>query len=61
MTNVLRTCTMLLLIALISTMSACSVFMAAKQPEKKRPKPTEGRRVSSGIDFRVRSTGCERV
>ncbi|MBX9895851.1 MAG: hypothetical protein K2Y09_11885 [Nitrosomonas sp.] len=35
MTNVLRTCTMLLLIALISTMSACSVFMAAKQPEKK--------------------------
>ncbi len=34
MTNVLRTCTMLL-IALISTMSACSVFMAAKQPEKK--------------------------
>lgn len=26
---------MLLLIALISTMSACSVFMAAKQPEKK--------------------------
>ena len=35
MTSVLRTCTMLLLIALISTMSACSVFMAAKQPEKK--------------------------
>jgi hypothetical protein len=35
MTDVLRTCTMLLLIALISTMSACSVFMAAKQPEKK--------------------------
>ena len=35
MINVLRTCTMLLLIALISTMSACSVFMAAKQPEKK--------------------------
>ena len=26
---------MLLLIALVSTMSACSVFMAAKQPDKK--------------------------
>lgn len=35
MTNILRTYIMLLLIALVSTMSACSVFMAAKQPEKK--------------------------
>ena len=35
MTNILRTCIILLLIALVSTMSACSVFMAAKQPEKK--------------------------
>ena len=33
MNNILRTC--ILLLALISTMSACSVFMAAKQPEKK--------------------------
>lgn len=35
MTNILRTCIMLLLIVLVSTMSACSVFMAAKQPDKK--------------------------
>ncbi|MGZ0019286.1 hypothetical protein [Nitrosomonas sp. wSCUT-2] len=35
MINILRACIMLLLIALVSTMSACSVFMAAKQPDKK--------------------------
>lgn len=36
MTNIIKkVCNVLLLIAMINTISACSVFMAAKQPEKK--------------------------